>query len=205
MAHYLGYGSLISPSVVAAYFFEDREEKTAGKYSKSFSGEESVLVDEFVEKWREINDGIEMIPVKVQGLRRSYSLKSSRGGLMLSASEDKNEWINGVVIRGLPERQQEILDDVESDYVKHKIPLKDIETYPEVDTEIRKEPVLYLSDEAEKFDPGDREINKIYHRTVLEGIELLAEEYGPGFTEKFREDFLETTYLRGTPVSRQDS
>lgn len=201
MSNYLGYGSLISPSVVAAYFLDNRAEKVEEKYSQEFQDEESVLIQEFVEKWHEIKDEVEMIPVKVRGLRRSYSLKSSRGGLMLSASEDEDEWVNGVVIRGLPEVQQEILDDVESDYVKHEIPLKDIETYPHVEAEIKEEPILYLSDRSEKFDPGEREINSIYHRTILEGIDLLARDYGKDFAEKFRKDFLERTYLRGIPVS----
>ncbi|MFB6116758.1 MAG: hypothetical protein ABEK10_04585 [Candidatus Nanosalina sp.] len=203
MSHYLGYGSLISPTVVAAYFFDDREEKTRQKYSKQFSDQESVLRSDFTEKWREIKDEVDMIPVKVRGLKRSYSLKSRRGGLMLSASEDEEEWINGVVIRGLPEKQQEVLDNVESDYVKHEISLEDIETYPNVDVEIEQEPILYLSDEVDKFDPGDREINRIYHRTILEGIDLLAEDYGQSFAEEFRDDFLKTTYLRGKPVSER--
>lgn len=201
--NYLGYGSLISPSVVAAYFFDDRAERVEEKYSeKNFAKDESVLIDDFVEKWREIKGEVEMIPVKVQGLRRNYSLKTSRGGLMLSASESEDDWINAVVIRGLPEDQQEILDQVESDYVKHEVSLEDIETYSQVEAEITEKPILYLSDTGQKFDPGERDMNELYHRTILEGIELLTEDYDQEFTEKFKHDFLETTYLGGEPVSR---
>ena len=202
--NYLGYGSLISPSVVAAYFSDNRAEKVEEKYSQEFPDDESVLLEGFVEKWHEIKDEVEMIPVKVQGLRRSYSLKTGRGGLMLSASESEDNWINAVVIRGLPEEQQEILDDVESDYMKHEIPLEDIETYPGIKEEIKEELVLYLSADSEKFDPGDRDPNRLYHRTILEGIELLAEQYGDEFAEEFRKSFLNTTYLRGEPVSELD-
>lgn len=202
---YLGYGSLISPSVVAAYFFDDRSEKVREKYSeKQFSEEESVLIDEFVEKWREIKGEVEMIPVKVEGLRRSYSLKSDRGGLMLAAEEDEDSWINAVAIRGLPEEQQKILDDVESAYQKHEIDLDRIEVYPQCDVELGEEPVLYLSRENEKFSPGDREINELYHRTIMQGIELLGEDYSEEFVEEFSRDFLETTFYRGKPVSGQD-
>jgi len=200
---YLGYGSLISPSVVAAYFFDDRAEKVREKYSeKNFSEDESVLIDDFVEKWSELEE-VEMIPVKVEGLERSYSFKSGRGGLMLSASENPESWINAVVIRGLPEEQREILDDVESDYQKHEIDLDRIEVYEQCDAEITEKPVLYLSDAGEKFSAGDREINELYHRTIMHGIELLAEEYGKEFGEEFAEDFLETTFYDGEPVADQ--
>lgn len=203
---YLGYGSLISPSVVAAYFFDDRAEKVEEKYSeKNFSEDEFVLIDEFVEKWEELKGDVEMIPVKVQGLERSYSFKSGRGGLMLSASENPEKWINAVVIRGLPEEQQEILDDVESDYQKHEIDLDRIEVYEQCEAEITEKPILYLSDSGEKFSAGDREINKLYHRTIMQGIELLAEEYGQEFGEEFSGDFLETTFYDGEPVADQRS
>lgn len=199
---YLGYGSLISPSVVAAYFFGDRAEKVEEKYSgKNFSDDESVLVDEFVEKWKKIKGDVEMIPVKVQGLERSYSFKSGRGGLMLSASENPERWINTVVIRGLPGEQSRILDDVESDYQKQEIDLDRIEVYEQCEAEIKEKPVLYLSDSGEKFSAGDREINELYHRTIMQGIELLAEEYGEEFAEEFSRDFLETTFYEGEPVA----
>lgn len=198
---YLGYGSLISPSVVAAYFFDDRGEKVEEKYSeKEISEDKSVLIDEFVEKYRELEQ-VEMIPVKVQGMERSYSFKSGRGGLMLSAKENPDSWINAVVIKGLPEEQQEILDDVESDYQKHEIDLDRIEVYDQCDAEITEKPVLYLSDSGEKFSAGDREINELYHRTIMQGIALLGEEYGEEFVEEFSEDFLKTTFYKGEPVT----
>lgn len=198
---YLGYGSLISPSVVAAYFFDDRAEKVEEKYSeKVFPEDESVLIDDFVEKWEEL-DEVEMIPVKVQGMERSYSFKLHRGGLMLSASENPEKWINAVVVRGLPQEQQDILDDVESDYQKHEIDLDRIEVYEQSDAEITEKPILYLSDSGEKFSAGDRRINELYHRTIMQGIELLTEEYGEEFTEEFSRDFLKTTFYQGQPVT----
>ena len=198
---YLGYGSLISPSVVAAYFFDDRAEKVEEKYSeKVFPEDESVLIDNFVEKWEEL-DEVEMIPVKVQGMERSYSFKSHRGGLMLSASENPEKWINAVVVRGLPQEQQDILDDVESDYQKHEIDLDRIEVYEQCEAEITEKPILYLSDSGEKFSAGDRKINELYHRTIMQGIELLTKEYGEEFTEEFSRDFLKTTFYQGQPVT----
>lgn len=202
---YVGYGSLISPTVVASYFTENTEQKVQEKFSEKTGYEqpEEVIRQDFLEKWRELEDQITLIPVKIQGVRRSYSYRSKRGGLMLSTRKKTGSWINAVVIQGLPEKQREILEDVESSYIREEISTGKIETYEACDSEIEDEPVMFLADpEGENFDV-DGEINLVYHKTILAGIEILGEIYGEKFVEEFRDDFLKTTYHRGEPLAEK--
>ena len=119
---------------------------------------------------------------------------------MLSVREKSGSWINAVVIKNLPEKQREILEDVESSYLRKEIRLEDIEVYDSCDAKIDDEPVLFLADpEGEKFDV-EGEINMVYHKTILAGIEILGGIYGEEFAEEFKQDFLETTFHGGEPL-----
>ena len=202
---YVGYGSLISPTVIASYFTENTEEKVQEKFSEKTGYEppEEVLSQDFLEKWRELEDELDLIPVKIQGVRRSYSYRSKRGGLMLSTRKKPGSWINAVVIQGLPEKQREILEDVESSYIREEIDIGRIETYEACDLEVEDEPVMFLADpEGEDFDV-EGEINFVYHKTILAGIDLLGEIYGEEFAEEFKQDFLETTFHGGEPLAEK--
>ncbi|MFB6241681.1 MAG: hypothetical protein ABEJ36_02650 [Candidatus Nanosalina sp.] len=202
---YVGYGSLISPSVIGGYFLEEREEKVQQKFSEKTGYEEpeQVLREDFVEKWREVEDEVELIPVRIQGLEISYSYESRRGGLMLAARENEDRWINGVVIRGLPEKQQEIIEDVESTYLRRRISLDRIEVYDECSKELEQKPLLFFENPEDRDFEAEGEINLVYHKTILAGIELLGEEYGEDFAGEFKQDFLETTFHEGERLAEK--
>lgn len=202
---FLGYGSLISPSVVGGYFAENAGEKIDRKFEEldGSEDEEEVLQQEFIDEWRESD--VEMIPVKAHGFQRRYNLKSDRGGLMLSTREKENEWMNGVVITNLPEEQKEIIRQVEQDYREVEISHDDLEVYDACDKDLPEEVTVFVEEPGvEKFDEdvSDYSINQIYQKTILGGIDLLGEVYGEDFAEEFRQDYMETTFYMGTPLSQ---
>jgi hypothetical protein len=196
---YVGYGSLISPPVIGGYFAKDREEKVREKFSENTGYEEGqeIIRQDFVEKWREVKDQVDIVPVKIQGLERSYSFDSGRGKLMLAVREKEEEWTNAVVLRGLPEEQREIIEDIESSYLRREISLERIEVYEECEKELHQKPVVFFADPEDRNFEAEGEINLIYHKTILAGIDLLGEEYGERFAEKFKQEFLETTMHEG--------
>lgn len=199
-----GYGSLISPSVIGGYFTDNSAEKINQKF-ESLDGSETpkeTLREEFVEKWRESE--VEIIPVKLYGFERRYNLKSDRGGLMLSARENPDKWINGVVITNLPEEQKEMIGQDEDDYREVKVDHDDLEIYESCDRELPSQITIFVEQPGlEKFesDVSNREINQVYNKTILGGIDLLGEIYGYELTEKFSADYLETTTYLGDPLS----
>lgn len=200
---FFGYGSLISPSVVGSYFADNVAEKVDRKFKEldGTESEEEMLQEEFVQEWRDSD--VKMIPVKVYGFERRYNLKSDRGGLMLSARQKQDSWINGVVITDLPEEQKEIIRQVEQDYREVEISHDDLEVYEECDLELPDTVTIFVEQpDVEKFDEdvSDYEINQVYQKTILAGIDLLGELYGDEFAERFRNDYLETTIYDGKPL-----
>lgn len=201
---FFGYGSLISPSVVGGYFTDNAADKINQKF-ESLNGSENpqeMLREEFVENWRESE--VEIIPVKAYGFERRYNMKSDRGGLMLSARENPDKWINGVVITNLPEEQKKKIRQVENDYREVRIDHDDLEVYESCDIELPDQITVFVEQpDLDKFesDVSDQEINQVYNKTILGGIDLLGEIYGEELAENFRQDYLETTTFLGDPLS----
>lgn len=201
---FLGYGSLISPSVIGGYFADNAAEKIDRKFERldGTEDEEEILQEEFVQEWRESD--FQMIPVKAHGFERRYNLKSDRGGLMLSARENRDSWINGVVITDLPQEQKEIIRQVEKDYREVEISHEDLEVYEGCEEELPEQVTVFVEEpEVDKFDEdvSGYEINQVYNKTILGGISLLGEMYGEELAENFRRDYLETTMYDGKSLA----
>lgn len=197
------YGGGILPTIV---FRELEGPESIDKIYEKYP--EKKIREEALRRFREMYkaDEIEVIPVKVEGLKRHYSSESERGGAMLEAFPEEDSYINGVILE-LPEDIAQDVDDMESDkgdLELQKFEKEKIETY--LDSETMEEKDLEIPDGIRLFTPKnnsqvsnletERQRNPVYHGRIMEGINIIRELYGDKVAEKFREDFLETTYER---------
>jgi len=222
-----GYGSLILPTSLVSRFV-DLEQTVDKIYEADLGrtgqeGEESQIVDDIYknergledenlireeaeEAWENLKEDIDLIPVRVPEFRRTYSFESSRGGTMLEAeyTDDKSDYINGIVVTGLSEEQRKEIDSSEEEYQRIDVPSENIEHYfndealKEMELEIPEHIEIYVAkDEHEVFDKKtSRTRNETYHARIMKGIKMLGELFGEAVAQEFYEDFLESTYER---------
>ncbi|MFB6100036.1 MAG: hypothetical protein ABEK16_02070 [Candidatus Nanohalobium sp.] len=207
----IGYGSLFLPPSVMR--IDDSVGKAKPKYEEDRRyGDRNILRSSAVESWarreKEAREGgengIEMMPVKVDGFRRKYDLKTSYGGTMLDIEKDEKEWMNAVVISGLSEEEKEELDSSESSYETVKVDLEDVESYVEEQRETLEQE--FENGEVELYIGEPRTTNRTrkqtYHDRIRTGIDMIGESleamYGETDGEKLAEemwrDFKQTTY-----------
>lgn len=160
-----------------------------------------------VEKWRASD--LNIVPAKIYGLKRSYSLEVYESGNMLVAEEalEEEEYINGVVIFPLDEEQMKKISETEKSYRKLEKSREDIESYisgeklDEEGLEIPEKVSVYVAkDSAEEVNKDTKRTrNEAYHQYIVNGIDILAEEWcndkekKEELVENFMEDFRKTT------------
>lgn len=159
-----------------------------------------------VEKWRASD--LNIVPAKIYGLKRSYSLEVYESGNMLVAEEaSEEEYINGVVIFPLDEEQMKKISETEKSYRKLEKSREDIESYisgeklDEEGLEIPEKVSVYVAkDSAEEVNKDTKRTrNEAYHQYIVNGIDILAEEWcndkekKEELVENFMEDFRKTT------------
>ncbi|QKQ98047.1 hypothetical protein GKQ38_00715 [Candidatus Nanohaloarchaea archaeon] len=196
-----GYGSLILPTSVIARFDDDIGPAKPIYDEGKTLGDEGLLRDEAVEAWKnekEKDDGIEMVPVKIPGFRRNYTLEKYGGTMLEGESGDRDDFINGVVIRGLTDEQYEGIASTEN-YGSEEVPPEEIESYVD-GLEIDEPVTLYtesVDDRSDYFTSRTRQ--PTYHARILKGIEMLGEMYGEEVAQEFLDDFEENTYENPVP------
>lgn len=205
-----GYGSLILPMSVLGRF--DEELKNRIDEIRANGGESQEFLDYYlserpVEKW-EASD-LNIVPAKIFGLKRSYSLEVYESGNMLAAEEaSEEEYINGVVIFPLDDEKMKEISETEKSYRKVEKSKEDIESY--ISEEKLKEKGLEIPDKISVYVAKDsaEEVNKhtrqtrieAYHQYIVNGIGILAKEWYSNEEKKgelvknFMEDFRETTF-----------
>lgn len=205
-----GYGSLILPMSVLGRF--DEELKNRIDEIRENGGESQEFLNYYmserpVEKW-EASD-LNIVPVKIYGLKRSYSLEVYESGNMLVAEEAyEDEYINGVVIFPLDDEKMKKISETEKSYRKVEKSREDIESYiseeklEEEGLEIPEKVSVYVAkDSAEEVNKDTKRTrNEAYHQYIVNGIKILAEEWysdkekSEELVENFMEDFRETTF-----------
>ena len=221
------YGSLILPTSLVSRFvdleqtvdeiYEDdlgctgqegEESPILNEIYKSERGleDENLIREEAEEAWKELKEDIDLLPVRMPGFRRTYSFESSRGGAMLEAeyTDDESDYINGIVVTGLSEKQRKKVDSSEEEYQRIDVPSENIEHYlddgtlGEMELELPEHIEIYVAEDGnEVFDTEtSRTRNETYHARIVKGIEMLGEIFGEDFAQDFYEDFLESTYER---------
>jgi vacuolar-type H+-ATPase subunit I/STV1 len=205
------YGSGLLPTRTMA--IKSTVDKAKPKYEEERRyGDREILRRSAVDLWayreKEAREGgengIEMMPVKVDGFKRKYDLETSYGGTMLDIEKDEKEWMNAVVISGLSEEEKEELDSSESSYETVTVDLEDVEPYLEEQREVLEE----------EFDNGDVELyigepratnrtrNQTYHDRIRTGIDMIGESLeamyeevdGEELAEEMWREFKQTTY-----------
>lgn len=116
-----GYGSLILPTSLIGRF-KEIETPLSEIYSKELeeSDYDELIRDEAIEKWEQLKETLTIIPVKVYGFERYYSVESDRGGTMLEAryTGDSSDFINGVIVQNLTEEQRASVDSMSSEALR---------------------------------------------------------------------------------------
>lgn len=201
-----GYGSLILPTSLVSRFV-DLEEEVDPIYEEELGLEDEGLTrDEAEQAWEEVQQDIDVLPIKVPGFQRRYSYESHRGGAMLEAEYTGNDedYINGVLVTGLSEERKQEMDSTEDGYQRIEVPADDIDHYlsdeqlEEMDVDLPENIEIYVAEEdSELFDQQtDRTRNETYHARIMKGIEMLGEMFGEDVAQNFYEDFLDSTYER---------
>jgi len=205
-----GYGSLILPMSVIGRFDEELGRKTREiRENGGGPGEflDFYMKDERKDNWKAYE--INFVPVKIYGLERYYSLEHYEGGNMLVAAEASEEdFINGVAIFPLNEKQFEGITETEKHYKTLEKSREDIESYipekklEEEGLELPEMVKVYVGREGLEDINRDTEKTRLesYHQYVFKGIEVLAERWFEDekmekeLVEKFSRDFRETTF-----------
>lgn len=159
------------------------------------------LRESAIEKWKELNERFEFVPVRVTGFKRVYSIPTEKGGTMLELYESglESDWVNGMLIYGLSQREFEQVRESEEPYdvVNYE---KQVEVYGD-DGSIEDGRVqgfrTFISQRQSPPDPRNLEPNLTYHQRIVKGIDLALEDYPDVVIEQFKADFRSTTY---TPV-----
>lgn len=192
----IGYGSLILPTQVMRFDERVGSLRPLHRKSKRY-GEKGLLREEAIEAWDEKKDRIDLIPVKINGIRRDYNMESIDGGTKLDARESENCWMNAVLITGLEEEEKKELDTSEVNYETKELTSDEIIPYLEKDnSSIPEEPLtIYMGQHG----PTSRFRNQTYHDRIRTGAEMLADNYPEEVAEEFWQDFQETTYENTIP------
>lgn len=203
-----GYGSLILPTSLVSRFV-DLEEDVDSIYEQDLGlDDEGLTRDEAEKAWEEVQNDIDILPIKVPGFRRRYSYESHRGGAMLEAeyTGDDEDYIKGILVTGLSEEKKEEMDSTEDGYQRIKVPADDIEHYlsddqlNDLDIDLPENIEIYVAeDNSELFDEQtNRTRNETYHARIMKGIEMLGDMFGENVAQNFYEDFLDSTYERNS-------
>lgn len=201
-----GYGSLILPTSLVSRFV-DLEDGVDTIYEDELGLEDEGLTrNEAEQAWEEVQQDVDILPIKVPGFQRRYSYESHRGGAMLEAeyTGSEEDYINGVLVTGLSEEEKKEIDSTEEGYRRVEVPSEDIEHYlsdnqlDELDVDIPENIEIYVAEEESELfdDQTDRTRNETYHARIMKGIEMLGEMFGEDVAQNFYEDFLDSTYER---------
>jgi len=208
-----GFGSLFLPPSIK------RVEPSVGKAKPIYEedrqyGDDGLLRREAVETWaweekamREGDkDAWNVIPVKIDGLERRYSLDVDYGGAMLDVERDEDSWMNAVVITGLSADEKEALDSSEENYETEELDMENVEPYLEEHSENLEEAFengevqIYIGDHKET----DRFRNRTYHGRIRTGMDFIGEIYGEELGEQMWQDFKETTVENSIPGAHRE-
>ncbi|MFB6090505.1 MAG: hypothetical protein ABEJ97_05545 [Halobellus sp.] len=193
------YGSLIAPFSVVS-----RTREFSPSIDEVYDGDVDtpIVRQAELDAWREVADRIDVLPVRVYGFRRHYSMESWRGGTMLDVHHtgDPDDFVNGTIISGLTDEELEIISRSEGSYELDTYRPPEIEAYPseaqldrkalDVPDEIHT--YAYAPDEAPRGPKPPK--NRVYHARLLAGIGLLEDLYDADLRRRFRADFLRTTH-----------
>ncbi len=203
-----GFGSLILPTSLM------RVDESVGKAKPIYddnreNGDEGLLRPNAVESWaheekkirEDEEDAKDIIPVKIDGLQRRYSLDVEYGGTMLDVERDEDSWMNAVIVTGLSEEEKEKLDSSEENYETEALDMDNVEPYlEEHNEELEKafeegEVQIYIGDHK----VSNRPRNQTYHDRIHRGMEFIGEIYSEELAEEMWQDFKQTTYE--TPIA----
>lgn len=188
-----GYGSLISPINLISKI---RKPDTLSE-AYTAASEHSVLPKER-EAWHDADLNIEFTPAIIRGFKRYYSKESVRGGAVLEAVQTGNpeDVMNGVVISNLTHEQYDNITATEPGYRQVTLENPAIEFYSASDqSKYSDDPLrLFVRDTAPDAITTTVRRNEIYHERILDGIELLNQEYDRSIAKEFLDDFLHMTY-----------
>ena len=193
-----GYGSLILPTSLIARFNTVEpglEHVYAGNTDPN-------LRAEALEIWNQQKNRITYFPIKLSGFRRYYSIPSKHGGTMLEVVQTGNssDYINGVLIMGLDQKEQQEVVGTEPGYEYLSLTDPNIEYYidpvelPNMIPEDQLELKIFVSKKPPSAADVDSERNYTYHNRILSGIKMMEEMYGEHVAKRFHNDFLRSTY-----------
>lgn len=197
----IGYGSIFLPPSLMRV--DDSVGSVDHIYEENKSyGDRDIMRKEAVEAWahEEREGSKEIVPVKVEGLRRNYNYETARGGTMLDVERDEDSWMNPVIVTGLDDEEKNVLDSSEEGYDVEEIRREDLTPYLEEHEELVDQAAedgvrIYIGDSP----PRNRVKNQIYHDRVRTGIDMIGEMYGEELGEQIWEDFKSTTYENPVP------
>jgi hypothetical protein len=180
-----GYGSLILISSILSRF-KDFSIDTSYIYSKNDLSKSYIRSKAIIE-WEDSN--LNIIPCQINGFKRSYCLDSRRGGKMLGCTrtDNKSDYVNGVLISGLSDEQLEKISSTEDKYDISSFKKSNFSFYNEIpsgDSNIKIYTLKSISNGC--FE----ERNRIYHNRILGGIKLLKNRYDKELVEEFYNDFI---------------
>lgn len=141
-----------------------------------------------------------MIPVKVQGFRCYYSVKSDRGNTMLEIirTENNDDWINGILIQGLSDSEYDQISSTESPYGYKEIKNPRLDLYNLDNLSVDKHKIesfrSFIRHNSTEDINATNPRNEIYDKGIRKGIQLLGNEFDNKFAKKFLKDFDKTTY-----------
>lgn len=206
----IGYGSIFLPPSLM------RIDDSVGPADPIYQGDQSygdrdIMRRNAVESWawEEKEGSKDIVPVKVEGLRRNYNFESEKGGTMLDVEKDEGSCMNAVIITGLDAGEKKALDSSEGGYNVKDIDRDAITPYLEEHEELVDEAAeegvrIYVGASP----PTNRFKNQTYHDRVRTGIDMIGEMYGEQLGEQIWEDFKKTTYenpVPGLPNEKPDS
>lgn len=192
------YGSLIAPFSIVS-----RTRDLSPTIDEVYDGDtDTPLVRQAeLDAWWEVADRIDVLPVRVYGFERAYSMESPRGGTMVDVhyTGDEDDFVNGTIISGLTDEELEIVGRSEEPYGLGTYRPPEIEAYPSAAQLAAKD--LHVPDEIHTYayapdqpPEGPKPAkNRVYHARILAGLGLLADLYDADMKRRFREDFLRTT------------
>lgn len=198
MAPMFGYGSLILPTSLISRF--ESFDTTIGDIYQGKTDRR--IRTDAIAKWEQRRDRITYIPARLQGFRRYYSLESERGETMLEVVQTNNreDWINGVLIFGLSEEEEAKISESEAvyDYKTITDPTLDYYIDPDQITNVDLSSVdavkIFAKDADVREISAEKPRNQTYHKRICIGILMIGEMYGGDVAREFYDDFCETTY-----------
>jgi hypothetical protein len=196
----LGYGSLILPeSLIGRFADVGPLSSVYGEHLGQDSSQPVATTADglcrvpAVEAWESTySDRIDYHPVRVDGLRRSYALTSSRGGLMLVVRPDDDAWCNAVVVTGLTADEADAVTASESGYDVVERSTAAMEPYA---SDLPETTVSVYATSERPDPPAGLDPNPTYHARIERGIDRLAESHGEPVADRFREEFHRTTHV----------